>query len=232
VSDETIPKSCPICASDTLVESNTDFRCETCGMLARSKPLFGFLGKGRYAISNLSDDYQIARQGLRGRLFAAAEFEVLAPHIYTDSELATFAQGDFKVLREPAGALASIIFEQLRERCLIQINGLRRAMGPLLEPGADHQPLDKVSRPGLRWQDKGNLFATEQRLVFPSDTFTFIRMDRKLVGVKAYRDAVAIQRRGEQQATYFVGCTAFQSALIAAYVVGKLPHLQPAEKAR
>jgi hypothetical protein len=75
------------------------------------------------------------------------------------------------------------------------------------------------------------LFCTNQRLVFPSDSFTFIRMDRKLVGIQAYNDGVAIQRKGEDYAIYFIGCYAHEAALVAAYVMAKLPALQAAATA-
>ena len=46
------------------------------------------------------------------------------------------------------------------------------------------------------------------------------------MGVQAFIDGVAIQRKGEDFATYFVGCYAHEAALVAAYVMAKLPALQ------
>jgi hypothetical protein len=78
----------------------------------------------------------------------------------------------------------------------------------------------------LEWQDHGNLFGTDKHLVLPSDSFTFIRLDRKLGGVQAFNDGVAVQRTGEDFATYFVGCYPHEAALVAAFVLGKLPALR------
>ena len=107
--------------------------------------------------------------------------------------------------------------------------------GVTAKPWPKAGSISRSSRPaprdGLTWQDQGNLFCTNQRLVFPSDSFTFIRMDRKLVGIQAFADGLAVQRKGEDYATYFVGCHAHEAALVAAYVMGKLPVLQAATKA-
>lgn len=226
MSEQDLSGPCPICGRGELIPNGREFQCQLCGAVLQSQSVLNLLRKDTYKFVKLGDDYQIAQAGLRGRLLSRADLAALHAHIYTDAELAAFAQGDLSGLREPEGTLASIIFEQLREQCVIQVNGLRRALGPPLDPGADYVPTAAVSRSGFRWQDRGNLFATEQRLVFPSDTFTFIRMDRKLVGVRAFHDALAIQRKTEEEATYFVGCTAYQAALLAAYVQGRLPHLQ------
>ena len=63
---------------------------------------------------------------------------------------------------------------------------------------------------------------TDSRLVFPSNTFTFIRMDRKLIGLKTFENGIAIQRKGQDFATYFVGCRAHQAALLGAYIQGRV----------
>jgi hypothetical protein len=142
--------------------------------------------------------------------------------------LAAIAQGSLEILRPVQTVLAQVILEQLNEVCHLQVNGLRRGHGKPLAEGGQYQPQQAVPREGLTWQDQGNLFCTNQRLVFPSSSFTFIRMDRKLVGMQAFSDGVAVQRKGEDYATYFVGCYAHEAALVAAYVLGKLPALQAA----
>jgi hypothetical protein len=124
--------------------------------------------------------------------------------------------------------LAQVILEQLNEECFLQVNHLRRGHGVALAEGGHYWPEQPTSREGMTWQDRGNLFSTNQRLVFPSNTFTFIRLDRKLVGIQAFSDGVAVQRKGEDFATYFVGCYAHEAALVTAYVMGKLPALQSA----
>ena len=62
--------------------------------------------------------------------------------------------------------------------------------------------------------------------MFPSDRFTFIRFDRKLVGVQAFTNGLALQRQGETFATYFVGSYAHEAALVAAYIMAKVPALK------
>jgi hypothetical protein len=54
-------------------------------------------------------------------------------------------------------------------------------------------------------------------------------MDRKIVAVQAYIDGLAIQRKREAFATYFAGCYAHEAALVAAYVMAKVPALRPVE---
>ena len=141
--------------------------------------------------------------------------------------MAAIASGSLETLRPVRTVLAQVILEQLNEVCHLQVNGLRRGHGKTLAEGGQYQPQQSTPREGLTWQDQGNLFCTNQRLVFPSDSFTFIRMDRKLVGIQAFTDGVAVQRKGDDYATYFVGCYAHEAALVAAYVMGKLPALQP-----
>jgi hypothetical protein len=52
-----------------------------------------------------------------------------------------------------------------------------------------------------------------------------------LVGVQAFTDGLAVQRQEEDYATYFVGCYPHEAALVAAYVMAKLPALQTAATA-
>jgi hypothetical protein len=146
--------------------------------------------------------------------------------VYTDAQLAQIASGSLEILRPVRTVLAQVILEQLNEVCYLQVNGLRRGHGKLLAEGSHYRPEQLLPREGLIWQDQGNLFCTNQRLVFPSNSFTFIRMDRKVTGIQAFTDGVAVQRKGEDYAIYFVGCYAHEAALVAAYVMGKLPALQ------
>jgi hypothetical protein len=152
--------------------------------------------------------------------------KVTLGNVYTDQQLAAIAQGSLASLRPVRTVLAQVILEQLNEVCYLQVNGLRRGHGKPIAEAGHYQPEQAASREGMAWQDQGNLFCTNHRLVFPSNSFTFIRMDRKLVGVQAFIDGVAIQRKGEDFATYFVGCYAHEAALVAAYVMAKLPALQ------
>jgi hypothetical protein len=74
--------------------------------------------------------------------------------------------------------------------------------------------------------DRGNLFISDQRLVFPSNIHTTIRLDRKLTGIRGFTDAFAIQRKGEAKAAYFLGCESRHARLIVAYLQGRLDHLR------
>ena len=111
---------------------------------------------------------------------------------------------------------------------LTQVPGLRRGHGPVLGENSWYYPEQKIAQGGLEWQDEGNLFCTSQRLVLPSDRFTFIRLDRKVMAVQAYLDGVVLQRRGEAYATYFVGGYPHETALVAAYVMARIPAPRPA----
>jgi hypothetical protein len=61
----------------------------------------------------------------------------------------------------------------------------------------------------------------------PSDRFTFIRLDRKVQAVQAYLDGLALQRRGEDYATYFLGGYPHEAALVTAYTMARVPALRP-----
>jgi hypothetical protein len=174
-------------------------------------------------------DYTLARQSLAGVMLSPEIMKIVLGNVYTDSQLAALAAGSLDSLRPVRTVLAQVILEQLNEDCYIQVNGLRRGQGAPLTEGGHYLPERVVPRDDLNWQDQGNLFCTNQRLVFPSNTFTFIRMDRKIVGIQAYDDGVAVQRKGEDYATYFVGCYPHEAVLVAAYVMAKLPALRPAQ---
>lgn len=216
--------TCPVCGQTPFsVENNAP--CAGCGLsLSRSSwPVMGT----RYTVKAIGAGYSLVKPGLLGKRFTAAQLSLLAEQVYSDQTLAAFAGGDFGGLKTPAGTLAGILLEQLKETCFLRVNGLRRAHGPVLAEGSDRLPRETAPA-GIDWQDQGNLFLTDSRLVFPSNTFTFIRMDRKLVGVKAFKDGLAVQRKGETFATYFVGCPPYQAALAAAYIEGRLPGLREA----
>jgi hypothetical protein len=224
---ETFLSPCPVCERAPLTAVEGRYACAYCGLTIRAKKAFlGLKSTGTYTVESISPAYSIAGLGLVAQDFSLEEIKQFRESVYSDAELAQFAEGDYQRLNPPASTLAQILLEQLREDCYLQINQLRRALGPVLTGQAERIPHEKISRVNLTWQDRGNLFLTNIRLVFPSDSFTFIRMDRKLVGVVAYTDGLAVQRKGEDFATYFAGCAAHQSALAAAYIMGKVPLLR------
>ena len=117
------------------------------------------------------------------------------------------------------------MFPQSREVCHLQINGMTRAEGAPLPDGAS-----KVSGPAdrraLKILDERNLFVSDQRLTFPSNSHTIIRIDRRLTGTRTFSDAVAIQRKSEARATYFLGFESRDVSLFAAFLRGRLGHLR------
>ena len=222
---------CPACGRSTLVKTRQVYQCQTCGLaIKEKKPFPGFGARpARYVVEAIGPDFSLARPGIVGHVFSPAELKNFHENVYSDQTLADFAAGRYEGLNMPASALAQVLVEQLRETCYIQINHLCRAHGPTLTGGGSRFPQGKAPTSGLTWQDQGNLFLTDIRLVFPSDSFTFIRLDRKLVGLKTYQDGLALQRKGEDFATYFVGCGAHQASLAAAYIQGRLPTLRQEE---
>jgi hypothetical protein len=196
----------------------------------QEKRLLGLFKKGRFAVTNLGegDDYNLAEQGLDPQrvVLAPDPLKITLGNVYPDNQLAQIARGNVDLLRPVRTILAEIILEQLNEACFLQVTELRRGHGqPLSDEVASYQPSQPVPRSGLTWQDEGNLFCTTHRLVFPSNRFTFIRLDRKVVAVQAFSNGLAVQRKGEDFATYFVGCYPHEAALVAAYVMAKVPKL-------
>lgn len=226
MADDVLFPSCPVCEQAPLARSGSEFRCEGCGLVVKPRAFLWRRSSDRYTVRDIGEAYRLAKPGIVNRTFSRAALQRLGEHVYPDATLASIAAGNFDLIRPPSSTLAQILLEQLHETVLLQVNGLRRAHGPVLEAGANRFPQGTVPRNGLAWKDRGNLFLTNARLVFPSDTFTFIRMDRKLVAVRAFEDGLAVQRKGEGFATYFVGCGAHQSAVMAAYIQGKSPALQ------
>jgi len=227
---EILLSPCPACSLGALVQRDQDYQCDACGLRVKKKKKFLNLKSkpDQYIIQDIGDDFSIARAGVLDQTCSLDELADFRETLYTDQQLAEFATGNLDALNMPSSTLAQILLEQLRETCYLQINDIRRAHGPVLAIGGDRFPQDNIPVGELTWQDEGNLFLTNIRLVFPSDTFTFIRMDRKLIAAKAYEDGLAIQRKGEAFATYFTGCQAHQSALVVAYILGKVPHLRRA----
>ncbi len=219
--------SCPVCRSETaLAVSGKTYRCEHCGFTIKEKhKLFGKQHL-QYVVQALGEGYDIARAGLVGNTFSPAEVALFREQVYPDAVLAEFAAGNFDRLNLPGSVLAKILLEQLRETVYLHVDHLRRAHGPALETGGNRFPQGKIPRNEMDWQDDGNLFLTNVRIVFPSNTFTFIRMGRKMVGLKTFEDGIAVQLKGENHATYFVGCKSHQAALVGAYIQGRVPGLR------
>lgn len=230
MTQEILYKECPLCTQGTVGRQGGGYHCDRCGLSLKERSLWGLFKKGHVMVADFGQgDYTLARQSLAGVMLSPEIMKIVLGNVYTDSQLAALAAGSLDSLRPVRTVLAQVILEQLNEDCYIQVNGLRRGQGAPLAEGGHYLPERVVPRDGLNWQDQGNLFCTNQRLVFPSNTFTFIRMDRKIVGIQAYHDGVAVQRKGEDYATYFVGCYPHEAALVAAYVMAKLPALQPAQ---
>lgn len=228
MAQEILYKECPLCTQGTVVQQAGGYHCSNCGLSLKERSLLGLFKKGHVTIADFGPgDYHLAQQSLAGVTLSPEAMKIVLGNVYPDSQLASLVTGSLEALRPVRTILAQVILEQLNEDCYIQVNGLRRGQGAPLSEGGHYLPGKATPRDSMTWQDQGNLFCTNQRLVFPSNTFTFIRMDRKIVGVQAFTDGVAVQRKGEEQATYFVGCYPHEAALVAAYVMAKLPALRP-----
>jgi hypothetical protein len=189
--------------------------------------VLGLFKKGQYAVESFGGgEYSLAQTSMKNETLAVDPLKIALGNVYTDAELAEIAAGNINVIRPVRTVLAQIILEQLREECFVNVTGLRRGYGAPLTSESWYSPAGSASLQGIKWQDEGNLFCTNQRIVLPSDQFTFIRLGRKVAAVQAYTNAVAIQLKGEDHATYFVECHAHEAALVAAYVIGKLPQLR------
>jgi predicted RNA-binding Zn-ribbon protein involved in translation (DUF1610 family) len=225
MNEETLIAPCPICGEAALLRSGDQFSCSSCGTEVAQRRFLAIRLGDRFIFRNIGPDYRNAETDLVGRSFTKAELAELSGTCYKDSDLEAIASGDLSSLRPPDSAVAQVIFSHSRETCLLQVNALRRANGPAISDGVrrlDH-PRDNH---GLELLDQGNLFISEQRLIFPSDTHTAIRIDRKLVGVCAFSNAVAVQRDGENTATYFLGFQSRTALLVAAFFQGRLEHLR------
>ena len=223
-------KECPLCTVGTVTQQNNEavFQCDHCGLTIKEKSLFGIFKKGHYVVTDFGQgNFNLAQQGLLNKITLALDpLKITIGNVYTNEQLVDIAAGSTTPLRPVRTILAQIILEQLKEECFLQVTGLRRGHGQPLTDESDYLPQGDSPKQGMEWQDEGNLFCTTHRLVFPSSRFTFIRTDRKLVAVRAFNDGLAVQRKGEDYATYFIGCYPHEAALVAAYVIGKLPALR------
>ncbi|RME97725.1 MAG: hypothetical protein D6768_18990 [Chloroflexi bacterium] len=233
MTETTLFSECPKCSQAPVTrQANGLYCCQNCGVTLKEYAVLGLFKKGRYTIESLGEgDYSLAGNLRSGDALPPDALKVVLGNVYTDGELAGIAAGNLDVIRPVSSVLAQIILEQLREECYININGLRRGHGAPLPEQSSYHPSGPVPTRGIKWQDEGNLFCTTQRLVLPSNQFTFIRLGRKISAVQAYTNGVAVQQKGEEFATYFVGCYPHEAALVAAYVMGKIPKLRPAPDA-
>lgn len=229
VTQEILYQECPLCVQTPVVlQSDGVYHCEQCGLTLKDRSILVLFRKGRFGIISLDRqaDYTLVGEAFGNIVLPPDPLKVVIGNMYTDQQLAEIASGVIEVIRPVKTVLAQIILEQLGEECYINVNGLHRGHGPPLAGGGQYQPSQKTPRQETDWRDRGNLFCTSQRLVLPSDRFTFIRLDRKVTAVKAFTDGVAIQRKGEAFASYFVGCYSHEAALVAAYVMAKIPALR------
>lgn len=226
----TLYKECPKCEqAPVTLQNDGTFSCQACGLTVQDRSILGLFRKGQYAAISLGKgSFTLAESALKEAALSPDDLKVAIANSYTEAQLAEIAAGNLDAIRPVKTVLAQIILEQLNEECFVNVKGVRRGHGPALTEESWYLPQQKVSRAGIEWQDEGNIFCTTHRVVLPSNTFTFIRLDRKVVAVQAYADALALQRRGEAFATYFVGCFAHEAALVAAYVMAKIPRLRPA----
>lgn len=223
--EEVLIDSCPVCGQATLTSHDGGFSCASCGTQVEQGRWLGVRPRDRFFFRAIGFDYSNIEPDLLARPFTKAELARLADSCYSDAELETIAAGDFTCLRPPGSTIAQIMFPQARETCKLQVNGLTRAEGPLIPDGISrvNSPVD---RRALKKLDEGNLFASDQRLIFPSNTHAIIRIDRKLTGIRTFSDAVAIQRKGEDKATYLQGFESRDVSLLTAFLQGQLDHLR------
>lgn len=228
---QTLYKECPLCTQAPVeLQSDGAYQCKACGLTLRERSILGLFKKGYFSITDFGQGgFTLAKEGLKDVTLMPDPLKIVIGNVYKDEELANIARGNIALISPVRTILAQIILEQLNEECFIYVAGLRRGHGKPLTEESWYQPAEKASQQGIEWQDEGNLFCTTHRLVLPSDRFTFIRLDRKVTAVQAFTDGVAIQRKGEEFATYFIGCYPHEAALVAAYVLAKVSKLPPSE---
>lgn len=225
---DTLYKECPFCMEAPVSLQDGSYICKNCGLTLKERAMLGLFKKGRYAITQLpAGNFSLIEPELNNIVLKPDSLKVVIGNIYDDEQLADISNGNIDIISPVKTVLAQIILEQLNEVCYININGLRRGHGKPLSGESNYRPTQKASRDGIKWQDEGNLFCTNQRIVLPSNQFTFIRLDRKVVQVQTFKDGFALQRKKEEYATYFVGCYAHEAALVAAYAMAKVPVLRP-----
>ena len=225
MSEEVLIAPCPICGQSALAGHGGQYSCASCGTRVEQGRWLGIRPRDRFFFRAIGSDYRNAEPDLTARPFTKAKLAELAGSCYCDADLAAIATGDLSRLHPPVSTVAQVLFPQTREACHVQINDLTRAQGASLPVGVSK--IDRpVDRRALVLLDQGNLFISEQRLIFPSGTHTMIRIDRKLIGVHTFTDAVAVQRKGEDKATYFLGFETREALLVTAYLQGRLDHLR------
>lgn len=229
MSQELLYKECPLCAqAPVTLQSNGEYRCQNCDLTLKEKPVLGLFKKGQYGVEKLGQgNFALARESLKNVALSPDPLKITLGNVYTDDDLAEISAGNLDAIRPVRTVLAQIILEQLREECFVNVTGLRRGHGAPLAEESWYLPTQKASLQSVKWQDEGNLFCTTHRLVLPSNQFTFIRLGRKISAVQAFTNAVAIQVSGEDYSTYFTGCRPHEAALVAAYVMAKVPLLRP-----
>ena len=230
---QTLYKECPLCTQAPVgLQGDGIYRCKACGLTLKERSILGLFKKGHFSITDLGQgDFALAQSGLKDVALTLDPLKIVIGNIYEDQQLADIAGGNINIISPVRTVLAQIILQQLNEECFINVSGLRRGHGKPLAEESWYRPTQKALQKGMEWQDEGNLFCTTHRLVLPSDRFTFIRLDRKVTAVQAFTNGMAIQRKGEEFATYFVGCPPHEAALVAAFVMGKLPVFQRSNEA-
>lgn len=225
---ETLFKECPLCEQAPVVlQSKGVYGCGQCGLTIVERSILGLFRKGYFSVTDLGQgDFSLAEQSLKTCRLTPDQLKVVIGNIYSNQQLSEIAQGSMDIIQPVKTILAQIILEQLNETCYINVKGLRRGHGPTLAEESWYQPTQMIPQQGMEWQDEGNLFCTTHRIVLPSNQFTFIRLDRKVVAVQAFTDGVAVQRKREAFATYFAGCFPHEAALVAAYTMAKVPMLR------
>ena len=230
MAQETLYQECPVCAQSPVVRQDSLYKCANCGLALKHKAILGLFNKNKFSVVDFGEgDYSLAIEAVKGVALSPDSLKIVLGNAYTNAQLAEIAGGNIKVIRPVRTVLAQIILEQLREECFVNVNRIQRGFGPSLTEESAYLPREKVPLQSIKWQDEGNLFCTTQRLVLPSNQFTFIRLGRKVSAVKAFTDGVAVQLKSEDHATYFAGCYAHEAALVAAYVMAKVPVLRPAQ---
>ena len=225
MSGEVLITPCPICGQSALSGDSHQYTCASCGTQVTQRRWLGVWRRKRFIFRTVGHDYRNAAPDLTARSFTEAELAGLAGSCYTDANLEAIAAGDLSRLHLPNSTIAQILFPHTSETCYVQVNDLTRAEGPSLPDGVSKEDGPANQRP-LKKLDQGNLFISDLRLIFPSSTHTIIRIDRKLTGICAFSNAVAIQRKGEDTATYFLGLESRNVLLVTAYLQGRLDHLQ------
>jgi hypothetical protein len=224
--EKTRLRLCPLCSSPALTDAGNRQACSACGTIFSTFAAYGFIGPTRYRLEVLPKDYGILGSSILGRALNEDSMKKLPELAYMDKELAEIAAGRLDVLRPVTDMYNTVFFEQLHENVRLRIKGLQHEAGEALSCGSGFQPQQSTGLGLAQNAARGNLLITDQRLIFTSSTYTFIRLDRKLSAVVAFNNALAIQRQGEKEAIYFIGLRPIEAALSAAIIMGQAPHLR------